>query len=352
LNCLEYKAMRKLRVAAQRLKKLKKALVSAGGSAETVLSLLQCARHDAGCVVWFCSGSAFTWAIEQKILPALDWLQRNYSLGGPKDREHALTQAACGWAPLLDWLERYGHAAPETCARLELFRIAASRCYVPALEWLHARGLVSREEYIRQDIAEYFPGMPPEEVFPWLASHGLLLPEDFDITDAAAAAAEGNIAALDWLVRQEGAGSVKWFAPVAYIGLTRFRTAKKFMNWMLPKTDIAKVVESMPLLAVAKLASHMRGPDFETLCASCASPAAGSRLLRAVATRGSLSWYANTDWGQIVSRENCLVKGGEVLRILAQPGREKRRRLRLLTRHCRLTSSDFAAVGLRWPEAI
>jgi hypothetical protein len=342
--------MRKVRVATQRLKKLKKALVSAGGSAETVLSLLQCARHDAGCVVWFCSGGAFIWAIEQKILPALDWLQRNYSLGGSEDRDHALTQAACGWAPLLDWLERHGYAAPETCARLELFRIAATRRYVPALEWLRARGLASREEYVRQDIAEYFPGMPPEEVFPWLVSHGLLLPEDFDITDAAAAAAEGNVVALDWLARQGGAGSAEWFAPVAYIGLTRVNTARKFMNWMLSKTDVAEVIRKMPLLAAAKLVNRMHGPDLETLCAS---PAAGSRLLRAVAARGSISWHARANnWGQIVSRENCLAEGGAALRVLARPGRGKRQQLLALARHCRLTSSDFAAVGLRWPEAI
>jgi hypothetical protein len=335
LNTLPHK------MASAALEDLWDALLEAQ-SADTVEAAFRAAPDNEK---WADSPDSLVWAAANDNVLVLEWLRARRAASEhplvPRDCEPAFEAAVkCSCAGALEWLGRHGFIAPGNEWQKDAIAHASKNGRLRALEWFEAAGFIDLgDRACRRTLLVDSIKYEQYKVTKWLIERGILERGDFTQIMLYGPVVHGHYWLLEW-VMQDGRGTPAWFGAILVVGLYT-SGSKYFAEWVASVCgDIAEAVSCVPrreiprFLIGIKSALHL---EAFTL------PAVLGRILLAAKTRTKR--FCRTG---AATREACLAEHSRVLREI---GRRKNAKpqLRALAVCCRLTRSDFAAVGAQWP---
>jgi len=282
---------------------------------------------------WLRFNAAY-WAIENGLVPVLDWLQQHrFELDGAK---MLCAAAICGRVPVLDWLDANGFASAESCRRSGAVMNVIAGGHLGAFDWLRARTVISVDEVAQGLMHTRSPQMERR-----LIDLGLLHAVNISRFRVLELISNSKFVTLDWLAEQ-GRIESHWMGDII-ARVCWGKNASKALEWVAAHADVRA---SLMKTSTDNLFSIAISPRL-SLLQQFFCPEIDRLMLLAIVRRASSAALRGSA-SSLATRENCLADGAKILCVAARKQSKRgRRTFRQLVKSCRLTASDFVAAGLR-----
>jgi hypothetical protein len=280
------------------------------------------------------SAEGLTHAAERGSLTDLERLHRyRVAHGVPVNPVGKLIEIAArsGRRDILDWGVKHKYITPEQClfADLQLAREmhplmlerVRTHGYGSAAQWRNAGG-------IRVTDLQF-------AAVTQLHAAGTLTAADFSSGNLIDIMLGHDFRMLDWLVAGGAAAAIQ--DESVFLAAMRSRATTE---WYMAHINVADLLEHLSPRRALQLTQMYYG-----------------YILSQTNTHPCMLWYAvrfgdytilhDAEYCVMLTRENCMAHNGRVLRALAK--KKRLTRWKSLVKMCRLSPSDFAGYGLRWP---